>query len=369
MSGAWGEWEATGLGTMEQLAKLTSQLNAIETLAHIGSWEYDPFEGTTVWSPEIYRIFGIEPREWMTVEGVAECIHPADRRRFLKANERLVAGDPYDIEVRVCRPNGEERMIQTRRIRTVDELGQVRFMGTVQDITDQKAMQERIIEQEKLALVGQLAAGIAHDLRNPLTALDGFIRLLHEKYQEETRYFSIIENELSQINFITNQLLAVAKPHVLDEGTYDVTAILQTVVDLVGPSALAQNVEIELKNLDSFMVECNENQLRQAFLNIVKNAQEAMSHGGIVTILASGQGSTVSIRFTDEGTGIPENILKGIFKPFYTTKDTGTGLGLTMTKEIIEKYRGSIEIASEVGRGTTVIVHLPLVSIKSELVR
>lgn len=343
----------------QKLREAEESLETIERIAHIGDWEYRPAHKNSTWSKEIYRIFGIENRDAISLEQIVQRIHPDDRERFLESNARLVAGDPYDVEFRVIRPDGEERIVQSKRTRFTDRDGQIRLMGTVQDITEQKRMLELMLENEKLALVGQLAAGIAHNLRNPLSSVSGFLQLLREKYPEGGHYLDIMKHELDQINLITGQLLSVSKPHALERELWNINELLDSIVDLVSPTAFTQRVDIESDCTGIHFVYCNESEIRQAFLNVIKNGIEAMPDGGRLLIQMQCQPGSVEIRFVDQGVGIAPDVLRNLFSPFYTTKDAGTGLGLMMTKRIIEGYGGKIGVESAPTSGTTVTITLP----------
>ena len=236
--------------------------------------------------------------------------------------------------------------------------------GMAKDITDLLKTQELILQSEKLSAIGQLAAGIAHEIRNPLTSLKGFLKLLSPLSNDlGTRYISIMEGELGRIEQIVNEFLVLAKPQPSEFKLSNPIELLRDVITLMESQANMNNIEINTTFIDSTpIVFCNENQLKQVFLNVIKNAIEAMPNGGKLHIQTKANTQTTEIIITDKGQGIPHKELKKIGDPFFSTKNGGTGLGLLVSQRIIKNHKGIIDISSEVGKGTTVTITLPRVS-------
>jgi signal transduction histidine kinase len=234
--------------------------------------------------------------------------------------------------------------------------------GQFRDITDLKETEQLLRESEKLSVVGQLAAGVAHEIRNPLSTLRGFSQLLKTKCKEHRHYFDIMITELDRINFIISEFLVLAKPQAVHFSVKNLLIILRETVLAFNARTSMNKVEIVIDDaLDSFYIRCDENQIKQVFINILKNALEAMPQGGRIFIkFATTDDDKVSIRFIDEGCGIPEDQLDKLGEPFFTTKATGTGLGLIVSKKIVHNHQGSITIKSEINKGTVVDVTLPL---------
>lgn len=235
-------------------------------------------------------------------------------------------------------------------------------LTTLRDITDKIKMQDQLRKSDTLSVVGQLAAGIAHEIRNPMTALKGFIQLLEDTIKEDhSMYFSVIKNELNRIDSIINEFLVLAKPHQLKYMDKNIVQILQETIELLRPQAVLHNVQfnIEIKG-DIPIIYCEPNQLKKVFINIIKNAIEVMPDGGFISITIRSERGRILISITDEGEGIPPEKLKRIGEPFYTTKEKGTGLGLMVSYQIIEEHQGYIEIESEQGKGTTFHIELPV---------
>jgi len=231
----------------------------------------------------------------------------------------------------------------------------------IRDITERKKTQELLQQSEKLSAAGQLAAGIAHEIRNPLTSLKGFLYLMQNGKTSKPYYYRIMNDELTRVETILSELLLLAKPHSTVMDKRDVAAILRSVVGLLETQANLRNVELSLRLPEAPMtIVGDDNQLKQVFINFVKNAIEAMPDGGAIDIRASAEDGKAIIRFADQGHGIPEENMSLVGKPFFTTKEYGTGLGLSVSYRIIEAHRGAIAVDSVVGLGTTFTVSLPL---------
>ncbi|MFT4415208.1 PAS domain S-box protein [Fredinandcohnia humi] len=230
----------------------------------------------------------------------------------------------------------------------------------IRDISDRIKAEKLMIKSEKLSIAGQLAAGIAHEIRNPLTAIKGFLQLFHDDIQGKEHYFDIIFSELNRIELILSELLLLAKPSEVKYKEMDVRTILRDVVTLLDTQAILQNIQInlELDNESSF-IRCDDNQIKQVFINLIKNSIDAMAKGGNIYIQTKVTDEKIIVTFVDEGCGISKSILSRIGEPFYTTKEKGTGLGLMVSYNIIENHNGKITVESEENKGTTFEITLP----------
>ncbi|EPZ51655.1 ATP-binding protein [Alicyclobacillus acidoterrestris] len=222
--------------------------------------------------------------------------------------------------------------------------------------------QQMLINYEKLRAVGQLAAGIAHEIRNPFTSVMGFLQLMENTvHDSQQKYFSVMQSELARIESITNEMLALAKPQAMQYRPINLPDVLMDTVNLLSAQAHMNNVEIETQ-LDSneAPVIAEFNRLKQVFVNVIKNRMESMSGGGVLQIRMHQTGELVIVSFSDHGTGIPDEIMNKIGDPFFTTKEDGTGLGLVVSQNIIRDHSGTMDITSEYGKGTTVTISFPL---------
>ena len=244
--------------------------------------------------------------------------------------------------------------------------GQDAIIGIFKDITKQEAEKERTMQSEKLSTAGQLAAGIAHEIRNPLTAINGFMKLLRSSKDKSDQYISIIESELKRIEFIVNELLVLSKPQRNHTSTpLNVISLIDQVITLMNGQASLKNIQIVTQYPDRpfILIMGVENQLKQVFINLLKNALEAMNHGGTIHVYLQVNDNEVQIHVQDQGYGMTKDQIEALGKPFYTTKDTGTGLGFMITQNIIHNHGGAITVDSILEQGTTFTVSLPKIMI------
>ncbi|WP_339149761.1 MULTISPECIES: PAS domain S-box protein [unclassified Sutcliffiella] len=237
-------------------------------------------------------------------------------------------------------------------------------MTIFRNITEKREMEDQLRKSDTLTVVGELAAGIAHEIRNPMTALKGFIQLLQNSMNEDqyAMYFDVITSELKRIESIITEFLVLAKPQAISYQRKSVTVTMKETLDLLSAQASLDNVQFVTSIEEGLPdIYCEPNQLKQVFINILKNAIEVMPKGGTVSVvLSKEEGEQVLISIRDEGIGIPEDKLKKLGEPFYTTKDRGTGLGLMVSYKIVEEHNGTIEVSSELGKGTTFHIRLPI---------
>ncbi|MDX1807081.1 MAG: ATP-binding protein [Paenisporosarcina sp.] len=228
------------------------------------------------------------------------------------------------------------------------------------DITNLKETENMLRQSEKMSVVGELAAGIAHEIRNPLTTIKGFMQMHQEKTIKLEDHIDVLVNEIDRINNICTDLLLVAKPTELIFANKNVNTILKEVVHLLSTEAKMKNTQLTLLERDQFETYCHDSQLKQVFINILKNAIESISTTGEVKITMEDKNEeSFAVRFEDNGCGIEESRLKRIGEPFYSVKEKGVGLGMTVSYRIIETHNGSINITSQVNVGTTVEILLP----------
>lgn len=228
----------------------------------------------------------------------------------------------------------------------------------------------RARRSERLAAVGQLAAGAAHEIRNPLTAIKGFMQLIGRRVEGELAgYIDIVLQEIERIEGIVNDLLLLARPPKPRLRPVDVGALLRRLVDMVRMDEVARGCSVELRVVEPLPpVTADEAQLRQVFLNLMRNGLDAMPGGGVLRLRASHDpaAGTVLVEVEDRGTGMPPEHLNRIFDPFFSTKEGGTGLGLAVSYGIVRNHGGHIDVDSEVGRGTRMRVVLPVAGPRDE---
>lgn len=234
-----------------------------------------------------------------------------------------------------------------------------RFQSYVNAIT---SIYEDLRQKEKLAVIGQMATAIAHEIKNPLSSLKGFTQLQQEKDKGDEQYYPIMLNEIDRINAIVNDLLILGKPNTAVKTPKKLIDIIEYVISVIDPHAQRKEIYIEYDVDQSAMLLCDENQMKQVFINLIKNAMEAMPNGGTIITHGKVENDKVFVSVKDEGCGIPPETLAKLGEPFYTTKQNGHGLGLMVTKKIIEEHDGKFNISSEIGKGTIITIQLPVSS-------
>ncbi|PLR87004.1 ATP-binding protein [Bacillus sp. V33-4] len=270
-------------------------------------------------------------------------------------------GDTWKGEILNQAKDGTKFWVDTTIVPFVNKNGEIyQFFYIQYDITEKKKTEETLRKAEQLSMVGDLAAGIAHEIRNPLTSIKGFVQLMNET--EKGKVFTdIILEEIDRINFIVSEFMVFSKPHTYYLSECNVIEILRSVINFLQPEALLKNVAINY-TLPQYEVHIfgEKNQLKQVFLNIIKNAVEALPNGGQIFITTEINSQELSISVQDNGVGMTPEELKKIGEPFYTTKEKGNGLGLMVSYKIVQKHNGTILVHSSLGVGTTFTITFPL---------
>jgi two-component system sensor histidine kinase HydH len=249
-----------------------------------------------------------------------------------------------------------------------EEGGRAGAVVLFQDLTEVEALKEEVERARHLASLGRLAAGVAHEVRNPLSSLKGFAQLLRSGFRpgsDQERYADIMIEEVERLDRVVQELLDFAKPVSPDRKPSSLNAIVDEALGLVADDAGYRNVAIERRlaeDLPKAMVDPF--QMRQALLNIFLNAVEAMPEGGVLTVETAAPGDParnplVTVSVSDTGQGMTRGEIERLFEPFYTTKPKGTGLGLTIVARLVEQNGGHVAVTSEKGRGSTFTVRLP----------
>lgn len=240
------------------------------------------------------------------------------------------------------------------------------YIRLVQDITEIKNMENQIVHSEKLSSIGRLAAGIAHEIGNPLTSIFSFVQILRENEDDPLKKenLDIIYNHINRISEILKQLSGFTKmPTEHQLNPCNVNDVIDSTLNLIQYDKKAKHITLKRQlspELPEIVANCNE--LAQVFLNLVLNALDAMPDGGTLTATSQFKDNKVVLTFEDTGIGIAKEDLTRIFDPFYTTKEKGTGLGLSVSYNIIKKIGGTISVRSELNKGTAFIIELPVKS-------
>jgi PAS domain S-box-containing protein len=283
------------------------------------------------------------------------------RNCVISDEETWIAGTVTHCEEIVPLPDGTFKTFNTIKIPLFDKDGNREGLVVIgRDITELRVAEERLRRTEKLSVVGELSASVAHEIRNPLTSLKGFVQLLQMEDDQHQNYYQIMLDELNRINHIVGELLLLAKPQHIKFTTMYIQKILNDVISLLGVEASLHNVQINVNfPKKDLLIECEPNQLKQLFINIIKNAIEATNNSGTVIITLEQIDENILITIKDNGCGISKDRLERIGEPFYSSKEKGTGLGLTVSSKIVQSHDGTIRFDSEINQGTTVSITLP----------
>lgn len=368
----------------EALRRREAQLAEAQAIARLGSWEWRADAERLSCSVQMLRNLGLAPEgDGITLDELLERVHPDDRERVLGAIEAAFRhGEPLAEEFRVVWPDGRERVLSARGelVRRSDG-PERRLVGTAEDITERRTLENQFRQAQKMEAVGQLTAGIAHDFNNMLTAITGNVELLLMGLPpDDERRAELLEikEAAARAAALTHKLLAFSRRQLLQPRVLDLNAIV------AGTDRLLRRLigaDIELVTvLDPQLgrVRADAGQFEQVLLNLVVNARDAMPEGGTLLIETANvelteddrrrhpfvrPGRYVEVRVRDTGVGIPLELLDRIFEPFFTTKEVGrgTGLGLATVYGIVKQSGGYVWVESEAGKGTTFRIDLPRV--------
>ncbi|KGP93034.1 diguanylate cyclase [Pontibacillus chungwhensis BH030062] len=283
---------------------------------------------------------------------------------FKQLWKTIGTGHIWRGEIRNKAKDGTFYWVDTTIIPFMNENGKpYQYLAIRNDITERKRTEEVLHRQDKLAAVGQLAAGVAHEIRNPLTSMRGYAEYLQLDEEDLTRreLLDIIVDEIERVNVIVEEFMVLSKPKAVHLEEKSITPILQNVLSLLDYQARKSKVSLIFKDPpESPAIYCDEDRLKQVFLNLIKNGIEANHAGGEVKVFLETSEKYINVFVQDTGEGIPEEQIQKLGEPFYTTKDNGNGLGLMMSYKIIESHNGTIRAESRRLEGTTFIVSLPL---------
>lgn len=312
-------------------------------------------------NPQFKVITGYEASE-LIGRNIKEVLPSINQEMFVKYFSAVIEEKiPQSFEFEFKHKNGKVLTLQCTFLPIVVNGSIEGITGYAKDVTQLRKTEEQLRRTEKLSVVGELSASVAHEIRNPLTSLKGFVQLLKMEDEKHQLYYKIMSDELDRINHIVGELLLLAKPQQIKFTSANIKGILSDVISLLQTEAVLYNVMIEYTVDESIQpIDCEPNQLKQLFINIIKNAIEASTNGGKVSIsLQKMNNEKILITVKDTGIGISKERLERIGEPFYSSKDRGTGLGLTVSFKIVESHNGKIVFNSEAGQGTEVLIELP----------
>ena len=351
-----------------------------------GIWEWDVARERLWWSDGMAEIFGyqIDP-EGVPREAWHANLHPGDKKRVEESFERLVSGQINTIEdhYRFRRANGTWADVEDRAVLIRDEEGRaVRILGSITDVTEKLAMEDRLRQSQKLEAVGQLTGGVAHDFNNLLTIIIGNTEMLLDELDDGhhlRKYADVSAQAADRAAELTSRLLAFSRQQALQPQAIDANAVIDGFEKILRRT-LGEDIEMEIVLAgDLWPTEIDVSQLEAALLNLAINSRDAMPKGGTLTIetanvsldddyvsteLGLMPGHYILIAVSDTGHGISKEQIERVFEPFFTTKAVGkgTGLGLSMVYGFVKQTGGSVRIYSEPGEGTTLKLYFPRLS-------
>jgi PAS domain S-box-containing protein len=304
---------------------------------------------------------GLSSREFKGIYFL-EFVAPADRDFVLSMWENAKKGiyTPYEMEA-MAKDGRKINLLVT----TSPVIGTNRYIVVQRDITEFKNLEKKLYESEKLAALGQLSAGIAHEVRNPLSSIKMSLQILEKRMNpsgNDLKRFRIAEKEVEHLETLVNNVLVFAKPLEPKKIPADLAKVLDHAIAMAEKGIADKHIELQTQfsNISPIVVDAA--MMTDAFLNIIRNAVEAVAEFGKITVSLryfDETNQSVVVEIKDDGCGIDEGDMPHIFNPFFTVKKYGTGLGLSQVKKIIDLHQGTIDIISEKGNGTKVYVTLP----------
>ena len=366
----------------QRLAESERYLDRAQKLAHVGTWDADLATEVSTWSEEMARIFGLPPSQHtMSFEDLIPRVHPEDRELVLaqirRATEQRVT---CRYEHRVLRPDGGVRVVEVTCEPVLDATGKpVRLIGSLQDVTERRFLEQQLREAQKLEAIGRLAGGVAHDFNNLLTVILGYAEtLLAGLPADDPRHASAdqIRQAARRAAALTRQLLAFGRRQVFELRVFDLNGAIAEMREIL-ERLLGEQIEIAFSpGAGHGLVKADRGQIEQVILNLALNARDAMPRGGRLSIETRHvdppaaepgrpadvqRGSWLQLTVSDTGVGMDPEVQAHIFEPFYTTKEVGqgSGLGLATVYGIVSQSGGRIEVSSAPGQGATFRVYLP----------
>lgn len=357
------------------LLRSQRNLKDAERLAKLGHWELDIVNNELSWSDEIFRIFEIDPAKFQaTYEAFLDAIHPEDREMVNNAYSRsLKSRTPYSVHHRLKMSDGRIKYVSEHCVTDYDEHGDpIRSMGTVHDLTDRVEREEEKVRVQKFEALGTLAGGIAHDFNNLLVAVLGNLELAEEKIRDEKELHVLIDDARKgalRARDISRQLLTFSKG---GEPVRESADLGELVRDAASFYRSGTSVHIEYLMADELWnAEVDPGQISQVLQNLILNATQAMPEGGSISIKCSNReiavqddvpvpsGRYLEIEIRDAGPGMDELVVKQAFDPYFSTKDKGSGLGLSIVRSIVQRHGGHISLRSRLGEGSVFTIFLP----------
>ena len=366
----------------DRLRSSEARLARAQRMACLGSWEQDLASGEVQLSEDACRILGVQPEESCTTwEALVARVHPEDRASVRDTIQNAVAGGgSSQLDHRIVLPDGSERFVRQYIEPLGNEPGAARLLGTVQDVTEYKHLEEKFRRAQRLEGIARLAGGVAHDFNNLLVVINGYAQMIltdlktGDPLRERARE---IVNAGNRAAALTRQLLAFSRKQAMRPRTVDLNQLLID-FDKMLRRLIREDIEVKQHFTPGlWSVIADPDQVEQVIMNLVVNARDAMPNGGVLTMSTANvelrehavqgfpdlsPGRYVSLTVADTGTGMSAETKRRLFEPFFTTKPSGegTGLGLSMVYGIVKQHGGDVCFHSELGLGSTFETYWPV---------
>lgn len=307
------------------------------------------------------KMFGAAKKEELLGQHIFKLLHPKYIDRAKDRYKQVLAGEPVDtMEEQYWKLDGSKLYVDVTSHPTFYR-NDIAAQVILKDATQRRLANQLMIQAAKNSTASQFAAGIAHEIRNPMTAIKGFIQLIDKSKFDTPEYFDVINGEISRIEGILTELLSLAKPETDIFREANLIDLIHHVVILTKTQASIHNIAIEFDPyIENIPYYCDANKIKQVLINLIKNAIESMKNGGRIEVEITLVENMWNIIIADEGTGIPPEVLNNIGKPFVTTKESGTGLGMMVCLEILKQHNGKLTFNTG-PNGTTSIIQLPFI--------
>ena len=365
----------------DRLRNSEARLKRAQRMANLGSWEQDLESGELELSEDACRIFGVPPERCRTtMETLLSLVHPDDRVSVQETIQTAPSrGGCSQVDHRIVRPDGTERFVRQYTEPLPNEVGGGSLLGTVQDVTEYKHLEEKFRRSQRLEGIARLAGGVAHDFNNLLVVINGYAQMIVSELRDEDPLRDQAQEIIKAGNraaALTRQLLAFGRKQAIRPRVIDFNKLL-TDFEKMLRRLIREDIEVK-QNLSTglWSVKGDPDQVEQVIMNLVVNARDAMPKGGVLTIgtanvelaaqdikgfLDLTPGRYVSLTVTDTGTGMTAETKRHLFEPFFTTKPVGegTGLGLSMVYGIVKQHGGELSFHSEAGVGSVFKIYWP----------
>lgn len=313
-------------------------------------------------NPAFEKLYG-----WTREEAIGRSLPLVPPQYIDDANaryERLLKGESIHVNTYDMRKDGTLIDVQVTLSPIYNQYGEMIASSVIsRDVSYQKENERLVMQSEKLKVVGEIAAGLAHEIRNPMTVISGFVQMMNadENFPYKS-YTELIESEVARINLIISEFLVLSKPQKEQFTTFAICDVIRETIELYSLQIQQKHIDVQfISNNLHPSIEGSYNQIKQVFINLLKNAVEAIDDSGNIRVELCIEDDFVYISIKDTGAGIPAHIIDRIFEPFFTTKMNGTGLGMVITNKIIQEHHGTIKIRSKEKIGTEILIKLPYV--------